>query len=648
MQTKSSGKFTDAFMFHLNSRLGSVLLVMAVGVGLSFSHGLKFLAQTQPYYFLHGMRLHDPNFIPNDWFTWRTVPHHLAFGYLLALLQLLGPLKRVTLIAQTAMFTIAAAGLLLVTRRFANHPHVVFLGIVLWLSLTPNEQQGLGGLGILSGCFQASQMAGAGMLLGYGLLFNRRYFGAGLALGLAGFFHAGLLVEFAPLIVCQYFYQEREILRAVPRFQVPPKAALLKAIWFFLPLALFWIPVVWRAAGWVEPAGPVSAKDIMIQVRAPYHFCPQTWDATNPLQSPPAWCVWAMLAALFVQTKARQHKWKPLAFAFWLTLVYSAVTIAAAAMKINSTLTILSPWRAAPLALFLGVVALLDSAWSASLEEPARPRLVGYSIVAALFWTAWAYLPLWPISAAFSSLLRACALFLPVWLVLFLLARETPRRLAAAVLLGACMFTAVVALQGRDPGPYRWLKWGWAVAPFTIFCLRGFGMRRPRLDHFAHLLLLGLLLGSAVYGYRHFSEDGSVASDQETQDLDKWVRGETDPDAIFMAPIHSGAPFRVRNKRAIVVDAMCSPLHPEDTLEWYRRMKEFCEEDPSPTLKFLSLKPLNRQGRADIPAPRIRELAKEYGARYFILDLSLENARPYPELPLVFSNSRYAVYQALP
>jgi hypothetical protein len=546
-------------------------------------------------------------------------------------------LKLVTLIAQTATFTIAAAGLLLVTRRFANHPHVVFLGIVLWLSLTPGAQQGLGGVGILSGHFQAGQVAGAGMLLGYGLLFHRRYLGAGLALGLAGFFHTGFLVAFAPLIVCQYFYQEREIPRAVPRFQVPPKAALLKAIWFFLPLALFWIPAVWRAAGWEEPAGPVSAKEIMIQVRAPRHFCPETWSATDSL----AWGIWAVLGALFIRTKARRRGWKPLAFAFWLTLVYSAATIAAAAMKISSTLTLLLPWRAAPLALFLGVVALLDSAWSASLEERARPRQVGYSMVAALFWTAWAFLPLWPISAAFSSCLRACALFLPVWLVLFLLARETPRRLAAAVLLGACMFTAAVALQGRDPGPYRWLKWGWAAAPFLIFCLRGFGLKRPRLDHLAHLLLLGLLLGSARYGYRHFSEDGSVASDRETQDLDKWVKSETDPDAIFMAPIHSGAGFRVRNKRAIVVDGKCTPGYPEETLEWYRRMKQFSAEDPSPALKPL-------KERADIPAPRIRELAKEYGARYFILDLSLENARHYPELPLVFSNSRYAVYQVLP
>jgi hypothetical protein len=637
MQKKSSRNLPNTFLLYLNNPLGSVLLVMAAGAALTFSHGLNFLSQNQLQYFLHGMRLHDPNFIPNDWFTWRTVPHHLAFGYLLALLQLLGPLKMVTLIAQTITFAIAAAGLLLVTRRFANHPHVVFLGIVLWLSLTSTNQQGLGGQFLLSDNFEPSQMAGAGMLLGYGLLFHRRYFGAGLALGLAGFFHTGFLVEFAPLIVCQYFYQERELLRTVPRFHVPPKTALLKALWFFLPLALFWIPMVWRAAGWEEPAGPVSAKEILISVRGPHHFRPETWSATGLL----AWCIWVMLAALFVQTKARQRKWKPLAFAFWLTLVYSAVTIAAAAMKINSTLTILSPWRAAPLALFLGVVALLDSAWNASLEEPAHPRLVVYSIVTALFWMSWAYLPLWPISAAFSSFLRACALFLPVWLILFLLARETPRRLAAAVLLGACMFTAAVALQGRDPGPYRWLKWGWAAAPFLIFCLRGFGLKRPRLDHLAHLLLLGLLLGSARYGYRHFSEDGSVASDRETQDLDEWVKSETDPDAIFMAPIHSGAGFRVRNKRAIVVDGKCTPGYPEETLEWYRRMKQFSAEDPSP-----GLKPLKE--RADFPAPRIRELAKEYGARYFILDLSLENARPSPELPLVFSNSRYAVYQVLP
>jgi hypothetical protein len=98
-------------------------------------------------------------------------------------------------------------------------------------------------------------------------------------------------------------------------------------------------------------------------------------------------------------------------------------------------------------------------------------------------------------------------------------------------------------------------------------------LKRPVLDRTAYLLLFCLLLGSSVYGYKHLSQDGTAAPDRETQELDHWVQNETDPNSIFMLPVSEGACFRVRNKRAIVVDAKCTPFHPDGILEWYRRMK---------------------------------------------------------------------------
>jgi hypothetical protein len=176
------------------------------------------------------------------------------------------------------------------------------------------------------------------------------------------------------------------------------------------------------------------------------------------------WGLWVLLAALAIGSKSQQVQWKPLAFAFWTTLAYSAATVAAAALKISSFLTVLCPWRAALLIPFLGMVALLDCVWKACLEDPPRFRVVGYSILAALFWVAWSFLPLWPLSSVFSSLINASMLFFPLWILLLFLVREKPNRWGRSAGLSSvcrapsyfCRGAIPVRIAGSNGGPLRY------------------------------------------------------------------------------------------------------------------------------------------------------------------------------------------------
>ena len=110
----------------------SVFWIMIAGLALFLmlsKEGIAYLTENQAAYFIYGLRLSDPNFIPNDWFTWKVFQHHFAFGYLISFLHDLGPLSITTVLADLILMMGMTYGLFILCRRFCKHPYFSLLQI---------------------------------------------------------------------------------------------------------------------------------------------------------------------------------------------------------------------------------------------------------------------------------------------------------------------------------------------------------------------------------------------------------------------------------------------------------------------------------------------------------------------------------------
>ena len=97
--------------------------------------GITYLNENQAVYFLYGLRLSDPHFITNDWFTWKVFQHHFAFGYLISFLHALGPLSITTVLADLILMMGMSYGLFILCRHFCKYPWMVFICLVTWLGI---------------------------------------------------------------------------------------------------------------------------------------------------------------------------------------------------------------------------------------------------------------------------------------------------------------------------------------------------------------------------------------------------------------------------------------------------------------------------------------------------------------------------------
>ena len=403
-------------------------LVLAVSAFLTVAHGLHYLVSNQVQYFLYGLRLADPAFAQNDWFTWETSHYHFAFGWLLWLLSKLGPLVVTTQFAQWLCLLAFSTGLYLLARRFCRHAVVVFLAVALWYGLAFPADKGLGQLYLISDVLQPSQVAGALFVLGLALLFERRFLGSGLALGAAGLFHVGILIAGAPVVLvqalaCGVLKGRRRWLRF---------GASVVLLWGVVAALL-----IERMLG--SQPGDGAALNVLIYFRASHHHVPATWGLLDIL----TWGVWVIggTAAMLAAPRDAPHR------ALRLSLVAAFITCTAgllfAVTAAIPALTAALLWRISAWALLLCLLCLLDVWVDLMLGERRIGRAEVFFVLAVLaagvLWIVRSPTPRY-VPARLAWLVAVPGAVMAAWVWRRLSRRQATRLVLAVLMAGVAFF----------------------------------------------------------------------------------------------------------------------------------------------------------------------------------------------------------------
>jgi len=361
---------------------GDFLLAIAGGLCLAGVHGIHHIYSNQTQYFLFGFRLADPDFIPLDWFVWSTTHHHFAFGYFQAALQKLGGFVYTTIAAHVALTICFAFGLLLLTRRFCRHSIPVYLLALLWLALSDPFQAGIGGFSLISDFLQPSGVAGALMILGVALLFDRRFAQAGVCLAVGGLFHASILLAMIPTI-CVLAYMSR------------PWRHRRDLLSFSLPIVVLWGVVFLFLVrhGLQEDPLVLEGLRVQFQVRSPHHHLLALWNYRQTA----SWLLWMTAGAWALLHLGPDRRYRELRAVF----AVSTLTVVAGIVLANwpethsivlAKINLLPLFRIGALPLLLALVVFLDRWADLFLGEGSatggRGFCAGLMLVAGAAWVA--------------------------------------------------------------------------------------------------------------------------------------------------------------------------------------------------------------------------------------------------------------------
>jgi len=625
--------------------LGGILLLLA--------RGFRVYVVNQNTYFLYGLRLSDPGFIPLDHFTWQTHHAHIAFSYLLVILRRLGPLEVTTIIAQGVCFALFSGAVWSLCHLAADRPKTAYAGVMLWIALAGPESMGLGGLYMISDYFQPSQVGGSCIVLGFAMLFRRRFLVSAILFGVGGILHFGVLVSCLPVIICQAWAC------GVRR----SKSDLLR---FSVPLILLWgmaFAMAWRVGGMGRSSAEdvARSREIIIHFLGPYHFVLRTW----PL---PATALWAGLvflggAALWLRPVSSPEQ-RALRVSYLVSVLVCAGSILLTKMGINQTLTLLAPWRVSHWALLLGLVALQGHLLTAVLgnaeERAGAPKRQSAIWMDAFLWAGTAVVCcLWMFEiptirkgmSVLPFLWRGMLWLAPAWLpvlsrrILKLPGRSSDHFLFDVLVLAMSCFIALWAGILNEIKPcVLWV--GWMLTPFLALEIGRIGRRISFIPASpAALACIGfavLFSASAIYGVRNHSRNGAQPAQGDWAQALQWIRRETPPDSVFATPPFLQT-FRLGARRAIVADAFAGALWPRETLEWYQRICDLCGFDPKGALPA-DPQPAVEKGYERLNSLRARMLAQKYGIDY-ILAQPDRHKGDLSGLPRVFYNPHFAVYR---
>jgi hypothetical protein len=211
-----------------------------------------------------------------------------------------------------------------------------------------------------------------------------------------------------------------------------------------------------------------------------------------------------------------------------------------------------------------------------------------------------------------------------------------------AVLLAAIGLVIELALWSNPTAAAQWLRFYWfrltdvavplAVALYSVWLIAR-GTSRHRAWAVWGLVIALVLCGwriSSVVRHR-FDAPVPPADWREPDfaawvDVCQWIAQNTPPDALFLTP-RRNVSFKWRAERPEVVTYKDIPQDAPGIVEWHRRLKNIHYPDGATD-------PIESLG--ELSEARIRELAREYGFQYVLVD------RQHPlDLPVIYPNSAY-------
>jgi hypothetical protein len=351
---------------HVLVRLGisttEALVVGCTALLFLLEIGIKNGELNQVFYLLRGLRQANPSLLARDWYTVDSVPYHLWWNVVIALLAKANVLA-LGLTLGTVIVSIAFTVSVYVVMKtlYAEPVLPCVLALMLFGGLFT---RGLGDWDLLASSVEPFSISGVALVCGLAFLARREPLGVGVCLGFSAFLHP----HFAVLLTAVL------LVSAVPLYLVEgPRFLALVAI----PFVFLAAPTLWQVYRFASAPGGNEALRILSTV-APQHYLP--WRAGVK----PFVLFGSALALGIAGVAIRRPRLQPALFIMLASALIIVVgSLFACRLALSTIVERALPWRLACIVMLAGL-----SAGAAGLAHGWRRTPAGTS---ALPWWVLAY-----------------------------------------------------------------------------------------------------------------------------------------------------------------------------------------------------------------------------------------------------------------
>jgi hypothetical protein len=559
--------------------------VTAILVGVAFTlavHGYQFGESNHTVYLLQAIRGIDPQLLTRDWFTTQTLQYHALFGWLTGWLARLGVLEAGSLAGYLALCLALHTAWWSIVRSVGGSELAYLLSVSLhYLSA--------GGVGLGSyhlvqdAAFLPSNIANAGLLGGIALHLRGYSRTSAACFGLAGAFH----LNYAVVGIALWAFLH------------------LKSAWsaqVLVASALATVPALLNLAfaGLGRPAHHASLPlaefvEIYVRFRHPHHYDPRSWH-------PGIWTafLWPVVTVFALgwtrRTRFLNSQWSMaeparrqlLRISAFLACMIGFALLFAGLTYISETLVQMSLYRFSPI-LHVLCCTWIASAWTQRDRGSANRALV---------WTT----------------ITLAGLVTTIWLA---------------------------AVRHLTPSPLRVLNdntsaWMTLLGVTLAPAMFAFSLRLGELQRRASLLLLIITLALVLAIGLRTGVLGVVrvpdSADEDYFALADWAQAHTRVDALFLVPPSETA-WRLRARRAIIVNFKGVPQFSDELREWENRLRLTLGDRPLHTLPrgFQNITAAMDDVYAAMTPAQLLGVARGFGADFIVFPKAIE----HPDLSTV-------------
>ena len=348
------------------SRALVVSAVVGTAVLLTLAFAIPYGSLNQATYLLDPLHRAMPELYHRDWFVSETPPYLPLFGFVAEWLFAIDPEGPAAVMAAHIAVTLATYLALYRVVQAVFDDWRVFVIVACFVTVTMGRT--LGGNYLVAGYLQPASLATVGWVFAMAYFARARYLACGIALAIAGAFHANFLVLGIGLFTLSLIARRDAKLVDHVKLLAPQ---LLVLVWFLPQLA--------------GAAGPSAlAVRILVEFHAPGHYA-----GSRLVVGIPALLVWqlAAFAALYLDDRV-----SPEMRALWrfslVTFAVSAITSLVVMVPALESLTQVRWTRIAPFgqlaAQVVVVAALVRHAVDPKSLSSLRRVLIGLAIVVAV------------------------------------------------------------------------------------------------------------------------------------------------------------------------------------------------------------------------------------------------------------------------
>jgi hypothetical protein len=589
-----------------------VAFAVLFGVVLTLCvEGYQFGKSNHTVYLLDALRKTDPQLLANDWFTTQTLQYHAVFGFITSSLYKLGVIEPSFLVGYLMLAVLYHLGWYVLTVRVGGGQMTYLLSLLLFYLSAGGF--GLGMYQFLQdGSFLPSNIANVALLWALVMWAHGSIGWAGLAMGVAGLFHLNHAVVGIGLWSVMSLW---ELWRPTGSpMNRPTRGWWIGTALAFIP-SLINIALAMQAKLTRSGAMPLSQfVDLYVHLRHPHHYDPSSW----PLA---LWIcfLWPIPFAIV----AARLKTPPISASAGNGEIAHPTAQQTRFARIQLSRFFV---------LFCGLlaVALLGAGiWYVS-ESLVQMSLYRFSIYPKLLSCIGVAYLVCNTGRVPRAVARAIAVGIPVLVVM---------GLALLRILGLAQ-----DVIWRQPGP---------IGLFVALCCglalyelsRSHSSRKPIL----HPIAIAALLAVLGLGWgRWMGFDFGYTPDPSSQHAKvcDYVAGHTPVDATFLVS-PSDETFRLRARRAIVVNFKAVPQLSGELATWQKRMCDVLDIQSLSTLPrpfYATIGAMDRR-YDELSAAQLEKIADLYGARYVLTRHRVED--PHWESKVEFGSGDYVLYDRL-